>query len=293
MIPRSWISFAVLLAGPALAQSSPGTPAPADYKSEAVIVERLDSVYRYNADGTGSKLDTDSALIQSEAGVQNFSVLRIPYAADTQRLQIHYVRVRKADGSVVDTPATDAQDLPAPVTQEAPFYSDLHMLQLPVRGLSVGDHLEYEVVTTFSHPEAANQFWAEESFGSGVVVLSRSIELHVPSATYLNVYSPKNKPTVTKEAAETVYRWHGSQLKPSVTPSKGDDDTATPEPPADKLAAIAWTTFHSWAEVGEWYRKLSADRVQPSVRPGQSQSRLPRRLSLYPLRQKSRRSTAS
>ncbi len=39
-----------------------------------------------------------------------------------------------------------------------------------------------------------------------------------------------------------------------------------PDEDADgrKLPAVAWTTFHSWAEVGDWYRSLSLERAQPN-----------------------------
>ncbi|HEY5382862.1 MAG TPA: DUF3857 domain-containing protein [Acidobacteriaceae bacterium] len=229
---------------------------PADYSAEAAVVERMDTVYRYNADGTGVKTDTDVVRIQSSAAVNAFSVLSLPYASGTQRLELEYLRVRKPDGSVVATPATDAQDQPAPVAESAPFYSDLHLFQLPVRGLSVGDRVEYKVRTVQTRAEAKNEFWGEESFGQGVVVLERSLELRVPAALYVNVSSPGDPPKMAMEGGERVYRWRGAQLKPSPKTSGGAaaaDDT--------ELAPIAWTTFRSWAEVGEWYRKLSLDRV--------------------------------
>jgi hypothetical protein len=31
-----------------------------------------------------------------------------------------------------------------------------------------------------------------------------------------------------------------------------------------KLPSVAWTTFHSWAEVGDWYRGLSLGRAEPN-----------------------------
>jgi tetratricopeptide (TPR) repeat protein len=239
---------------------------PADYSAEAVVVERLDTVYRYNADGTGVKTDTDVARIQSAAAVNTFSVLSIPYASETQRIELVYLRVRKPDGSVVETPASDAQDQPAPVAEQAPFYSDLHLFQLPVRGLSVGDRVEYQVRTVQTKAEAPNEFWSQESFGEGVVVLERSLELRVPVNLYVQVSSPNDPAKVSTEGAERVYRWRGSQLQPSPKPRA--DGQTTDEEDADSPAPIAWTTFHNWAEVGEWYRKLSLDRtvVTPALK---------------------------
>jgi tetratricopeptide (TPR) repeat protein len=249
--------------------SLPRQTVPADYPAEAAVVERMDTVYRYNADGTGVKTDTDVARIQSAAAVNEFSVLSIPYASGTQRIELVYLRVRKPDGAVVETPGSDALDEPAPVAENAPFYSDMRLFQLPVRGLNVGDRVEYEVRTVQAKAEAPNEFWGQESFGRGVVVLERSLELRVPAKIYVQVSSPADVPRVTTEGGERVYRWRGTQLKPSPkTNADGANEIAAGSEETDAVAPIAWTTFHSWAEVGEWYRGLALDRtvVTPAVK---------------------------
>jgi tetratricopeptide (TPR) repeat protein len=198
--------------------------------------------------------------------VNTFSVLSIPYASDTQRIELAYLRVRKPDGSVVETPAADAQDQPAPVAEQAPFYSDLHLFQLPVRGLSVGDRVEYQVLTVQKKAETPNEFWGQESFGRDVVVLERSLELRVPASSYVQVSSPAYPAQVTTEGAERVYRWQGAQRK--LSPKPNADGSVGDSSEDAQPAPIAWTTFHSWAEVGEWYRKLSMDRtvVTPALK---------------------------
>ncbi|HEX4155788.1 MAG TPA: DUF3857 domain-containing protein [Acidobacteriaceae bacterium] len=248
------------------AASAVKTARAADYSAEAVVVERMDTAYRYNADGTGVKTDTDVVRLQSAAAVNTFSVLSIPYASQTQRIELAYLRVRKPDGSVVETPASDAQDEPAPVAEQAPFYSDLHLFQLPVRGLSVGDRVEYQVRTVQTKAEAPREFWGQESFGNGVVVLERSLELRVPTKIYVQVSSPADPPKVTTEGTERVYRWQGAQLTPS--PKQSADGAGTEDASAETPAPIAWTTFRSWAEVGDWYRSLSEDRtvVTPALK---------------------------
>jgi hypothetical protein len=95
-----------------------------EYADEAAVVQRDDVVYRYDTDGTGVKTQTTVLRVQSSAALQTFAVLAFPYASGTQSLEIVYARVRKPDGTVVETPAGDAQDLPARVTQLAPMYSN-------------------------------------------------------------------------------------------------------------------------------------------------------------------------
>jgi len=52
----------------------------AKYAAESIVGERQDTVYRYAADGTGSKEITAVLRIQSEAAARQFAVLTIPFA---------------------------------------------------------------------------------------------------------------------------------------------------------------------------------------------------------------------
>lgn len=231
-----------------------------EYADEAAVVERDESVYRYAADGTGVKTETTVLRVQSSAALQVFAVLGFPYASGTQSLEIVYARVRKPDGTVVNTPAGDVHDQPAQATQIAPTYSDLHLTQLPVRSLAVGDTVEFETKVTQKLAEAPGEFWNAESFGTGLVYLDRRIELRVPKSKFVTVYSPKYPPEMVESGDERVYRWKGAQLRRSNAKDEGDT-------PKDKTPPIAWTTFPSWEAVGAWYQTLIAgrDSVSPAL----------------------------
>ena len=230
-----------------------------EYADEAAVVERDDVIYRYAADGTGTREEMTAVRVQSGAALQTFAVLTFPYASGTQALGIVYARVRKPNGTVVETPVTDAQDQPAPATQVAPMYSDLRVKQLPVRSLAVGDTLEFDTRTSQNKPEVPGEFWGAETLGFGVVYLDRRIELRVPKSKALTVYSPKYPPETIEAGDDRVYRWKGAQLRRS---NAKDDDT-----PQDKIAPIAWTTFPNWEAVGVWYQSVIAgrDAVTPAL----------------------------
>jgi hypothetical protein len=218
------------------------------------------SWYGYAADGTGAKTETTVLCVQSSGAVQAFAVLKFPYASGTQSLEIVYVRVRKPDGSAVETPAADAQDQPAPATQVAPIYSDLRLKELPVRALAAGDTLEFETKVVQKRAEVPGEFWGAENFGVGVVYLDRRIELRMPKSKAVTVYSPKFPPETVEDGAERVYRWKGAQLRRS---NAKEEDAE----PADKTPPIAWTTFPSWEAVGTWYQALivGRDQVTPAL----------------------------
>jgi tetratricopeptide (TPR) repeat protein/transglutaminase-like putative cysteine protease len=253
------------------AQKPASNPAKPDYSRESSIIEHLTRVYRYAADGTGSKEITGVIDVRDEASVKAWSVLSFSFASSAEDFTIDYVRVRRPDGTLIPTPAADAQQLPSAVTREAPFYSDLKEEQIPVRSLQPGDHLEYRFLVTRNRPEAPNQFWGQEAVftpSSGVVALDEVIELHLPASKYANVWSPRLKPTITEAAGERIYRWQSSQLHPIAGLTRNQllvldnyPDLGTSDDP--RLPPIAWTSFHSWPEVGAWYRSLEGSRTQP------------------------------
>ncbi|QNI31407.1 DUF3857 domain-containing protein [Alloacidobacterium dinghuense] len=211
--------------------------------------------------------------IQSQGAAQQFGVLSFSYASASETPHITLVCVHKPDGSTVDTPPDSAIEMSAEVTREAPLYSDLKEKHLPVRSLSVGDILEYEVHTSIDKPEAPGQFWGAHHFTApgSVIVLSEVLNLEVPKDKYVQVWSPNHKPTIAERDTVRTYSWSMAQLVPAPKSSQEDDSAKaqTPKDPDEdadgrKLPSVAWTTFHTWAEVGEWYQSLAAQRAQPT-----------------------------
>jgi tetratricopeptide (TPR) repeat protein len=165
-------------------------------------------------------------------------------------------------------------DMPAAVTREAPVYSDLKEKHLPVRSLATGDTLEYEVHVAIDKAEAPGQFWGAQHFTppGSVIVLAEGFTLEVPKDKYVQVWSPNHKPAITEHDGLRTYRWEGSQLVPAPKTNDQPDDAADATAPKDpdedadgrKLPSVAWTTYHSWAEVGDWYHSLAFERAQPN-----------------------------
>jgi tetratricopeptide (TPR) repeat protein len=256
----------------AFAQTQAKPPVTDPYKNEAIVFEKYETTYRMHADGTGERDVYSRARIQSQGAAQQFGVLAFSYAAANETPQIKFVRVHKADGSTVETPTSDAIDMPAAVSREAPLYSDLKEKHIPVRSLSPGDTLEYEVDTTINKSDAPGQFWGATHFTvpGSFIVLSEVLTLEVPADKYVQVWSPNHKPVVTEQAGLKTYHWDVAQLVPAPK-STGTDDVKPPSPKdpdedADgrKLPSVAWTTFHSWAELGDWYRSLALTEAQPN-----------------------------
>ncbi len=241
----------------AVASAAPRSQPP-DCSKEAFVIQKFDSNYNYRSDGTWDATVTAAVRVQSQAGIQQFGNLSIPYEAANQKVEISYLRVRKPDGTVVATPATNIQDVPAGITVQAPMYSDVHIKQIPVTDLNPGDTLEYQFRLIENHAETPNQFWLAANFITQGIVLDERVEIRVPKKKYVKVVSASVQPTVHQDGGEIVYEWRSSHLHDAELDSTKD---ATKKAAADSKPSIQLTTFQSWQQLGEWYRTLQADRV--------------------------------
>src|SRR5258708_24691241 len=122
-----------------------------NYSQEGFVVEQYRSRYRFEADGTGRKETVARIRVQSEAGVQQWGQIQVGYNSANERVEIGYVRVIKADGSVVKAGEDAVQDLSAPLEQQAPVYTDYRQKHITVPGLRPGDDLAYAIVPLI-HP---------------------------------------------------------------------------------------------------------------------------------------------
>ncbi len=183
---------AVIPAQPsALAAKSP------DVSKEALVFDKLITHIREESDGTGTRQTTVRVRILADAGVKDMAVLAFTYTASNQQVDIGYVRVIKPDGSVVVTPDYNVQDMPADVSREAPMYSDIHQKHVAVRGLGVGDVLEYQITLRTLKPEIPGQFWFEYTFEKNLIILDEELDLDVPADKAITVASADTQPTVT------------------------------------------------------------------------------------------------
>lgn len=94
-----------------------------DYSKEGYVIEQVRSHFRFESDGTGREENTVRVRVQSEAGVQRWGQLRFGYNSANEKLDITYVRVLKADGTVVTAGPEAVQDINGSVQQAARIIS--------------------------------------------------------------------------------------------------------------------------------------------------------------------------
>ena len=235
-----------------------------DYSPESFVLEQVRTTYRFENDGTGRREIYARIRVQSEAGVQQWGQVVVGYNSANEKIEIPYVRVHKADGSVITASEDAVQDLSAPVQREAPVYTDYRQKHITVPGLRPGEVLEYDVVAVIHTALAPGQFWMEHDFEKNAISLDEQLEVDVPRDRSIKLKNNKGMdPKITDKDGRRVYHWKSSHLV------REDDDQedekphkhkkSEPEPPAIQL-----TTFASWQDVGKWYAALEHDRRVPS-----------------------------
>jgi len=232
--------------------SKPDSSRP-DFSKEAFTIERMSTRIEAESDGTGAREVTAEVKMLADAGVKAFGVLNFTYTSANEAVEFDYVRVRKPDGTVVKTPDYNIQDMPGEVTRTAPLYSDIHEKHVAVKGLRVGDVLEYLIRYRVFKPNVPGQFWYEYSFTKNAIAKDERLEVSVPFEKYIKVVSPEFKPEVQQEGTRRVYRWAHANLE---VKEKDPNEVPRRIPPNPDVQI---TTFTSWEEVGRWYGGLQKD----------------------------------
>ena len=207
------LALSVWAATPVVSQLPEKSGVTRDYSKEAYVIEKIQVRITDEADGSGSRELSAEIKVLAEAGVKAFAVLNFTYTSANEVVDIDYVRVRKPDGVVVKTPDYNVQDMPAEVSRTAPLYSDIHEKHVAVKGLGVGDVLEYLVRFRVVKPQVPGQFWYEHSFSKDAIIKDEKLEISVPVDKYVKVVSPEFKPEIKDEGARRIYRWTHSNLE--------------------------------------------------------------------------------
>jgi tetratricopeptide (TPR) repeat protein/transglutaminase-like putative cysteine protease len=243
------------------AQSSDRETSSSDYATEPFVIEHITDRVQFEDDGTSNQDIAVRVKVQTALGVQQFGLLRCAYPSSTGTAEINPVQVIKPDGTVIDTPQEDVQDMPAQITQAAPFYSDIKEKQIAVKGLAIGDVLEYRTRVNIGKPLIAGQFWFAYNFFTDGIVLKEELQIRVPLHRDVKVKSPGFPPATNEEAGYRTYTW----TKANLHRKAAEDDSKTEIKNEKSSADVQITSFGSWNEIADWYRQLQQPRAVPTA----------------------------
>src|SRR5579883_2941618 len=249
----------LMLAGASAPAQNPPAAAGKSQDATGIVIEKFDTVVRFETDGTGERTLTVVAQVESDAAVRQLGILALSFNGSAERLNVDYVRVRKHDGSMVETPPSNFQETLSPASQAAPMYSNVRAMQIPVRSLGVGDTLEYRARWTLTKPDIPGQFWYTHDFINEGEVKSETLTIDVPAGKYLKIAGARGEPKITEHDSRKVYVWSSSRAA---------DQSAAPQVQKKGPAhSVEITTLKSWEELGRWYAALAEPKaaITPAI----------------------------
>jgi tetratricopeptide (TPR) repeat protein len=251
-------------AAPSAAVSVQTPVADAD-SGEPYVVELLQNKYRFEANGTGYHDFVGQIRIKSENAIREFGVLVYPFAASFESLEVPYVRVRKPNGTVVDTPASEFQELDSAVSREAPMYTDGREKHIAVKDLTVGDVLEIHVRWVFHDAIAPGNFWFDHNYFKVGACKKEILEVDVAADQPIKMRHSAEPPVIHEEGGRRFYRFeklNGKRLEASKIPDWEKNYLGFPPPD------VQFTSFKSWEDVGRWFGDLLQAKLEitPAMR---------------------------
>ena len=255
-------SLALAQESPPASKTKPLRPtkdsAPDANSKEPYVIELLQNTIVFENDGKGYRDLALRVAIKSESAVREFGLMVYPFAYSFESLDVVYARVRKPSGAVVETPASDIQELDSAVSRQAPMYTDQREKHIAIKSLSVGDVLELNLRWTIHDPVAPGHFWYDHSYYRAGVCLKEILEINVPRDFPIGFRNVEPQPSIREEGDRRIHTFQNSNLKEqeeSKIPAW--ERNAHGAPPPD----VEISSFRSWQQVGEWFDAL----VQPKV----------------------------
>jgi tetratricopeptide (TPR) repeat protein len=246
----------------AIAQTAPQTKPP-DYSAEPYVVEQFRTDVVFHGDGSYRSESTARIRIQSEDALKLWGTFAISYPSLTGTADFDSVRVTKPDHRVIETPNENVLDMPSEVTRQAPFYSDLKEKHVAVKGLEVGDVVEFKYHGDIKAPLDSGHFWYDYRFVLSQVCLDEALRVSIPRDKRIILDSGENRPETTSEGELTVYAWKSSQLL-----TTADRKNRRANSDDGDSGSVHLTSFDSWDDLGKWERSLFDPRtvVTPAIK---------------------------
>jgi tetratricopeptide (TPR) repeat protein len=245
-----------------------GSPtSPVDYTAEPLVYELSSTAIVLENDGRATRDTVVRVRIQSDAALKKLGVLVLSYQSAFESVEIQSVKVLKPDGLVIPTHPDAVQDMASEISREAPFYSDLREKHVSVKGLAIGDVLEWRAIWRVTKPMVPGQFWLSFRFTRGEIVLSERLQVSVPAGRDIRFESEAFEPAVETAGGRRVYTWTTSCTRSnSSAESKREDAELLQLSARGRLPApdVEISTFLSWEALGVWYDGLARDLLRPS-----------------------------
>ncbi|MGE9291399.1 MAG: DUF3857 domain-containing protein [Puniceicoccales bacterium] len=219
------------------------------YAEGGVYYHRTVDHFRPDEDAVFSQIAFE---FQSKSGLEEYSTLVWNVDPEFEELQLHWIRVYR-DGAWIDLlPEVDLEVVDARTDVRTWYYDDSKDVRIILKGVQVGDVLDYGYTRIGSNPIVKDYFSGSASLGFSVPVGSVEVRLDWPrdkEGLAYRTYPDVIEPSVYEEGAYRVYRWKMDQPEAVLVESRV---------PAN-FEILPWVQFSDWPEwgaVARWAAEL-------------------------------------
>jgi hypothetical protein len=171
----AFILFSFLVLPRVEAQDTNPRPSEGPYSKEPYVFEEIERKVKFQADGTGQRDLTWRVRVQSESAVRELGLIVYPFASSFESLEVISVHVGKPDGTVIETPPSEVQELDTAISRRAPMYTDEREKHIAVKSLAVGDVVEAHLRWIIREPMAPGHFWYDHSYFRSGICLKETV----------------------------------------------------------------------------------------------------------------------
>jgi len=227
---------------------------PGEHADEPYVVLFDDGVVRMEPDGRATTTFRQIVQILTPDAAAEWGERTFAYSAGREKLTINWVKVVKPNGQVVSAKPTHEQESLAPVSLEAPVYSDERIHRVTLGGVAPGTIVDYSYTTETLKPIIPDDYFTSWSVQNSVYTRRSRYLVDVPASMTPRIierHLPFGR-TETVSHGRRVYAWITSEIpKPQPEPLAPDSSYGE---------GIEVATPRTWADIARWYAALSRDR---------------------------------
>ena len=224
------------------------------HADEPYVLLLDDGVIKIEPDGRLTTTYRQVVQILTQEAAEQWGEHTFSYSSGREKLTINWIRVLKPNGEVVSAKPTHEQESLAPVSLEAPVYSDVKLHRVTLGGVAPGTLIDFSVTTQTLDPLIPGDFLTSWSVQTGVFTRRSRYMVDMP-ANYTPRIEEHHLPVPRAE--------HVANGRRVITWAAQDIPKPEPEPLAPDSSygqTITIASPRSWSDVAKWYAGLSRDR---------------------------------
>jgi tetratricopeptide (TPR) repeat protein len=238
--------------------------ATADASTESIRYDLVRWRERIESDGGSTFALEQQLLLRTATAVSQHGQIEVPYTDGLGDVRFENIVIEKPDGRSLEVRNGLIEDANPSGATGTSAVTGVRLKKLTIPGLEPGDRLSYRIITS-EKPVAPGRIFGQRKFYPLVGDPVQTYELDLPRAAGIRVRLREGLGTSWEElpaAADRLVR----RLSLKVERPNPDRKQLT------KAVIQAWaepdvmyTSFSSWAEVGQWWWVLSRDRLSPDA----------------------------